>query len=102
MNERSRWHPDKRGHFICLLCKHIRSRRIVNRWVAALPCGGQRPEDKTVMANQTLVRHINERRLLGVLRLSGPLSRAELARRLSLTRAAVTSMVDDLLLRKMV
>lgn len=54
------------------------------------------------MANQSLVRHINERRLLGILRVSGPVSRAELARRLSLTRASVTGMVDDLLARGMV
>ena len=54
------------------------------------------------MANQTLVRHINERRLLGALRVNGPLSRAELARRLSLTRATVTGMVDDLMGRGLV
>ena len=51
------------------------------------------------MANQSLVRHVNERRLLGALRIAGPLSRAELARRLSLTRASVTGMVDDLFAR---
>ena len=54
------------------------------------------------MANQTLVRHINERRLLSALRVSGPLPRAELARRLSLTRASVTGMVDDLTARNLV
>jgi N-acetylglucosamine repressor len=54
------------------------------------------------MANQSLVRHINERRLLGILRVSGPVSRAELARRLSLTRASITGMIDDLLARGMV
>ena len=54
------------------------------------------------MANQSLVRHINERRLLGILRVEGPVSRAELARRLSLTRASVTGLVDDLLARGMV
>lgn len=54
------------------------------------------------MANQSLVRHINERRLLAILRVSGPVSRAELARRLSLTRASVTGMIDDLLARRMV
>lgn len=54
------------------------------------------------MANQSLIRHINERRLLSALRISGPLPRAELARRLSLTRASVTSMVDDLLQRGLV
>lgn len=54
------------------------------------------------MANQTLVRHINERRLLGALRVNGPLSRAELARRLSLTRATVTGMIDDLMGRGLV
>lgn len=54
------------------------------------------------MANQTLVRHINERRLLSALRVSGPLSRAELARRLSLTRATVTGMIDDLTERGLV
>lgn len=54
------------------------------------------------MANQSLVRHINERRLLTALRISGPLPRAELARRLSLTRASVTGMVDDLVARGLV
>lgn len=54
------------------------------------------------MANQSLIRHINERRLLSALRISGALPRAELARRLSLTRASVTSMVDDLLHRSLV
>lgn len=54
------------------------------------------------MANQTLVRHVNERRLLTVLRVEGAQPRAALARRLSLTRAAVTSMVDDLLQRRLV
>lgn len=54
------------------------------------------------MANQTLVRHINERRLLGTLRVDGPLSRAELARRLSLTRATVTYLVADLSGRRLV
>lgn len=54
------------------------------------------------MANQTLVRHVNERRLLTVLRVEGAQPRAALARRLSLTRAAVTSMVDDLLKRGLV
>ena len=54
------------------------------------------------MANQSLVRHVNERRLLSVLRVEGARSRAALARRLSLTRAAVSSMVDDLLHRALV
>ena len=54
------------------------------------------------MANQTLVRHVNERRLLTVLRVEGAQPRAALARRLSLTRAAVTSMVDDLSQRQLV
>ncbi|MDP1730842.1 MAG: ROK family protein [Devosia sp.] len=54
------------------------------------------------MANQTLVRHVNERRLLTVLRVEGARPRAALARRLSLTRAAVTSMIDDLLKRGLV
>ncbi|MET3927389.1 ROK family transcriptional regulator [Devosia sp. 2618] len=54
------------------------------------------------MANQSLVRHINERRLLAILRVTGPVPRAELARRLSLTRASVTGMIDDLLARRMV
>ena len=53
------------------------------------------------MANQTLVRHVNERRLLTVLRIEGAQPRAALARRLSLTRAAVTSMVGDLLDRRL-
>jgi N-acetylglucosamine repressor len=54
------------------------------------------------MANQTLVRRVNERRLLTVLRVEGAQPRAALARRLSLTRAAVTSMVDDLSRRQLV
>ncbi|RUT31361.1 ROK family transcriptional regulator [Arsenicitalea aurantiaca] len=54
------------------------------------------------MANQTLVRHVNERRLLAALRLEGPQPRAALARRLSLTRAAISDMVEDLLSRGLV
>ena len=54
------------------------------------------------MANQSLVRHINERRLLTILRVGGAFPRAELARRLSLTRASVTGMIQDLLARGLV
>lgn len=63
-------------------------------------CGTRQGEGD--MANQSLVRHINERRLLSALRVYGPLPRAELARRLSLTRASVTGMVDDLVARRLV
>jgi N-acetylglucosamine repressor len=54
------------------------------------------------MVTQALVRHINERRLIGLIRTAGPLARAEIARRLKLTRAAVTGVVDDLMTRGLV
>jgi len=54
------------------------------------------------MANQSLVRHVNERRLLSALRLSGPQPRAALARRLGLTRGALTGMAEALIARGLV
>lgn len=48
------------------------------------------------MADQTLARHVNERRILTALRIHGEASRAELARRLSLTPATITRLVANL------
>lgn len=49
------------------------------------------------MTSQTFIRDMNERRVLTALRREGTLSRAELARRLGLTRSAVTYIADALL-----
>jgi len=49
------------------------------------------------MTNQSFIRNINGRRVLTLLRKEGRLSRAEIARRLSLTRSAVTYLVEALL-----
>src|SRR4051794_33555544 len=49
------------------------------------------------MTNQSFIRNMNERRVLTLLRREGRLSRAEIARRLSLTRSAVTYLVEALL-----
>lgn len=54
------------------------------------------------MANQSLVRYVNERRILTLLRLEGAATRADIARRLSLTRSTITNLVDDLIARKLV
>ena len=54
------------------------------------------------MANQSLVRFVNARRVVTLLRIEGPSSRADIARRLSLTRSTITNVVDDLLRRKLV
>ncbi len=51
------------------------------------------------MADQTLARLVNERRVLTLLRINGALTRAEVARRLLLTRATITHVVDDLIQR---
>ena len=49
------------------------------------------------MTNQSFIRNINERRILTLLRREGSLSRAEIARRLSLTRSAVTYLAEGLI-----
>lgn len=49
------------------------------------------------MTNQIFIRNMNERRVLTLLRKEGKLSRAEIARRLSLTRSGVTYLIDALL-----
>jgi predicted NBD/HSP70 family sugar kinase len=54
------------------------------------------------MANQSLVRHVNERRILTLLRLEGASTRADIARRLSLTRSTITNLMDGLLARSLV
>jgi predicted NBD/HSP70 family sugar kinase len=54
------------------------------------------------MANQSLVRYVNARRVVTLLRIEGPLPRADIARRLALTRSTITNVVDDLLRRKLV
>jgi len=54
------------------------------------------------MANQGFIRNMNQRRILTLLRREGGLSRAEIARRLSLTRSAVTYLADGLLNEQLV
>ena len=54
------------------------------------------------MANQTLVRYVNLRRVVTLLRIEGPTPRADIARMLSLTRSTITNVVDDLIRRKLV
>jgi len=54
------------------------------------------------MTSQTFIRTMNERRILTLLRREGGLSRAEIARRLSLTRSAMTYLTDSLLTAKLV
>jgi len=49
------------------------------------------------MTSQAYIRDMNERRVLSALRREGNLSRAELARRLGLTRSGVTYIADSLL-----
>jgi N-acetylglucosamine repressor len=53
------------------------------------------------MANQSLVRYVNERLILTLLRVEGELTRADIARRLSLTRASITHLVDGLIARRL-
>lgn len=53
------------------------------------------------LAGQKLIRHVNERRVLTLLRQARLLSRAEIARRLGVTRSTVTSVVDELIARGM-
>jgi predicted NBD/HSP70 family sugar kinase len=48
------------------------------------------------MADQTLARHVNELSILTMLRVHGASTRAEIARRLSITPATVTRLVSDL------
>lgn len=48
------------------------------------------------MADQTLARFVNERRVLTQLRMHGAMPRAELARRLALTPATITNLVENL------
>jgi N-acetylglucosamine repressor len=54
------------------------------------------------MTNQSFIRNINQRRILTLLRREGRLSRAEIARRLALTRSAVTYLADALLAARLV
>jgi len=54
------------------------------------------------MTSQIFIRNMNERRVLTLLRKEGSLSRAEIARRLSLTRSGVTYLVDALLEQNLV
>lgn len=53
------------------------------------------------MANHTFVKNLNERRILTLLRMESELTRAEVARRLSLNRSTVTNLVDGLLERNL-
>ena len=54
------------------------------------------------MATPSLIRHINQTRVLRLLKEEGTLSRAELARSLNLTRSTLTSVADDLMERDLV
>ena len=54
------------------------------------------------MTNQSFIRNMNERRILTLLRREGSLSRAEIARRLSLTRSAVTYLAEGLMATSLV
>ena len=47
------------------------------------------------MATPRLIRHINQTRVLRLLKEEGTLSRAELARTLNLTRSTLTTAVTD-------
>ena len=49
------------------------------------------------MATPSLIRHINQTRVLRLLKEEGTLSRAELARSLNLTRSTLTSVADELM-----
>jgi N-acetylglucosamine repressor len=54
------------------------------------------------MTHQSFIRNMNERRILTLLRREGSLSRAEIARSLSLTRSAVTYLAEGLIGMKLV
>lgn len=54
------------------------------------------------MAEGTLVRLSNERRILTLLRMQGPMTRADMARRLALTPATLTNLVEALMGRDLV
>ncbi len=54
------------------------------------------------MADQTLARHVNELSILTTLRVHGASTRAEIARRLSITPATVTRLVSDLSRRELI
>ena len=54
------------------------------------------------MTNQIFIRNMNERRVLTLLRKERSLSRAEIARRLLLTRSGVTYLIDALLEQNLV
>jgi N-acetylglucosamine repressor len=49
------------------------------------------------MANQAYIKDMNVRRVLTLLRLEGLLSRADIARRVALTKSTVTYIVDELI-----
>jgi len=53
------------------------------------------------MADQTLARYVNELSILTMLRVHGASTRAEIARRLSITPATVTRLVSDLSRREL-
>ena len=54
------------------------------------------------MADQTLARYVNELSILTMLRTHGPSSRADIARRLSLTPATITRLISKLRQRELV
>lgn len=54
------------------------------------------------MNARALVKSSNERRILTLLRIQGPMTRADMARRLSLTPATLTNLVEGMLSRDLV
>ncbi|WP_373505310.1 ROK family protein, partial [Aestuariivirga sp.] len=54
------------------------------------------------MADQTLARYVNEFRILSLLRTGGQATRADIARRLSLTPATITRLITNLAARGLV
>jgi predicted NBD/HSP70 family sugar kinase len=54
------------------------------------------------MADQTLAKYLNELRILTMLRMQGPASRADIARRLALTPATITRLISNLAQQELV
>lgn len=52
--------------------------------------------------NLDLIKKINRSRILATIRLNQPLSRAQIAQKLNLSRSTVSSIVDELLIKKLV
>ncbi|MET3898116.1 N-acetylglucosamine repressor [Devosia sp. UYZn731] len=54
------------------------------------------------MANQASIKHSNGRQILDLLRIEGATTRAEISRRLGMTRSAITYQIEDLVRRQLV